>query len=231
MASTTTSAGCSRRPRSRHAIGRSTRTRQTRELAQAFCKQGARLVMASKQDLAALERAEQPVTAELERDEPTKQVMEAIRDLKQEVAVSATAAPGCGQDGDSAASTSENDISQLDGIYRYETTDDDLREAGVTDPGAILENHGVTTDTLKGGTSCWKQRAPNPTANGEDCNPYEIDGDRLIFRYPAGEPDVYRFEKLPNGDLKLTFVSAEPGQEEIAAAFAARPWQRIGDVE
>ena len=201
------------------------------ELARTFCERGSSLALASEADIAALARATQPVTAELERDPQTRAIIEAIRGLKRDVAVSATTPEPCAKAGGGAGAGADKDISQLDGVYRWETTDEHLRQAGVTDPGKIAENHGITTQTMKRGEYCWEQRAPNAVANAEDCNTYEIDGDLVSFNYPAGEPDVYRWKKLANGDLKLTYVSAQPGEEEVAAAFAIPVWRRIGDAE
>jgi hypothetical protein len=112
--------------------------------------------------------------------------------------------------------------SQLNGVYRYEITDEHLRQAGVTDGDDFANNHG---------DYCWEQRGPNPEANGEDCLTYEVDGDLITFNYPEG-PEVYRWRKLPSGDLKLTFVSsAAPGEENVAAALAIPVWKRIADAE
>ena len=101
--------------------------------------------------------------------------------------------------------------------------------AGETDPGKIAENHGLITQTLKGGKSCWTQRAPNAVANSDGCERYQVEGDVITFIYPAGKPDVYRWRKLPNGDLKLIYVSAEPSEALVVRAYARPVWKRIGD--
>ena len=55
------------------------------EEAAAFCEVGGAVVLASAAEVAAFEAAAQPVYAELERDETTKDLIERIRELKSEM--------------------------------------------------------------------------------------------------------------------------------------------------
>jgi TRAP-type C4-dicarboxylate transport system substrate-binding protein len=203
------------------------------EAAETFCEQGGSIVLASDEDVAALERTTEPVYAELERDDQTEGLIQAIQALKQDASEPATI-PACERE-DSAGGSEAGDeeISELDGIYRFETTDEQLREARVTDPDVIAENHGLFTMTLSGGDYCWEQKAPNPVAGPiAACGTYEIDGDRFIFNFPDGrQPDIYRWRKTGDGDLKLTALSAAPGDLPIARAWTASLWIRVGDAE
>jgi TRAP-type C4-dicarboxylate transport system substrate-binding protein len=193
------------------------------EAAEAFCADGRRVVMANEQQLAALEQAAAPVTAELESDEQTADIIAAIRGMKQ--AAPAGSAAGCGEPA-SAPSP------KFDGVYRFRITDEQLRDGGVTDAADIDENHGVFEITLSGGTYCWVQEAPNPLSNADECSKYEIDGNRVVFSYPSGKPDVYRFTKAENGDLEVSVVRAGTADAlPYVKAWAANTWKRTGDAE
>ena len=195
------------------------------EAAEAFCADGRRVVLATEQQLAALEAAAAPVTAELESDPQTASSIEAIQALKQDV--SADAPVGCGKAAPAAA-----DSAKFDGVYRFEITDEQLRDAGLTEAADIDENHGVYEVTLSGGTYCWVAQAPNPQNNPDECSTYEIDGDRVVWSYPNGKPDVYRFTKSSDGDLEVTAVKAgTPDVRPYIEAWAANTWKRIGDAE
>ena len=147
------------------------------DAAEAFCADGRRVVLASEQQVAALERAAAPVTAELESDGQTASIIEAIRALKGDVPDAKPS--GCGQAPDASARSSK-----FDGVYRFRITDEQLRKAGITDAADIDENHGRFDVTLDGGTYCWVQQAPNPLDNPDECSTYEVDGDRVVFSYP-----------------------------------------------
>ncbi len=102
----------------------------TPRLAKAFCEQGrTRSSWRATADLAALERATAPVTAELERDEQTGELIEAIRDAEADVAVSAAPTGALRRHG---AGSTRRRLAKLDGVYRFEITDEHLRKAGVT---------------------------------------------------------------------------------------------------
>jgi TRAP-type C4-dicarboxylate transport system substrate-binding protein len=187
------------------------------EAAQAFCAQGRRVVLAGAAELAALERAAQPVTDELEQDAPTAEAIAAIRTLKDSV----TAEPPAACDG---ASGGNAHSAKLDGVYRFRITDAQLREFGITAPDDIAENHGSYTVTMRGGEYCWVQKGPNPVNNPDECSTYVVDGDELTWNFPVGQPDVYRFTKRANGDLKLTAVSGE--DIAYAKGWAVNVWKR-----
>lgn len=196
------------------------------DAARAFCKQGGAVVRAGAADIASLEQATEPVYAELGRDATTQRLIEAIRASKQRITVSASAPAACGDKPGAGG-----DPSVLDGRYRFEISDKQLKDAGVTDPGDIDENHGVYTVTLSDGEYCWKQQAPNPIDNPEDCSTYEIDGDRLEWNFPAGLPDVYRWSKAAGGDLELSVIKTATGELPYAKAWTASTWKRIGDAK
>jgi hypothetical protein len=195
------------------------------DAAQAFCKAGGAVVNASDADVEALQEATAPVYDELSRDEPTAKLIAAIRRLEQDSQISATAPDECGGKQDA------REQAAIDGVYRFTTTDKELRDNGITDPGEIDENHGTFTVTMKAGEYCWKQKAPNPLDNPSECGQYEIEGNRMIFRFPLGAPDVYRWKKAPNGDVSLTALDAAEGDLSFARAWTAGGWQRVGDAK
>jgi TRAP-type C4-dicarboxylate transport system substrate-binding protein len=201
--------------------------------AEGYCENGAGVALATDAQLAALERATRPVYTELARDEQTREIIAAIRELAAETPVSDDAVPvACeSRAGGAADAGAGTDAGPTPGVYRYEVTEAHMREAGVTDPGKIAESIGVITGTIADGEYCWEQRGPTPAAQSEMCNPYVVDGGLIRFEYPAGQPDVYRWRQLPNGDLKLAFVSAEPGEEGVARANGIPVWKWIGDAK
>ena len=117
-------------------------------------------------------------------------------------------------------------------MYRFEITDAQLHAAGVRNRPDVDENHGIYTVTLSDGSYCWEQRAPNPLNNPAECSTYEVKGDRVVFHYPVDAPDLYRFEKTPEGDLELTLlrVGSKPDRR-YAEVWAAPTWKRLGGGE
>jgi TRAP-type C4-dicarboxylate transport system substrate-binding protein len=198
------------------------------EAARSFCRKGGAVVNASEADVAALEDATAPVYADLERDQLTKELIAAIREMKQSTTVSAGAPVACGGKAKAGGGPGADAV---DGVYRFRTTDKELRDNGATDPTEIDQWHGVYTITLSGGDYCWKQKAANYIENAEECDTYEVDGDRMVLRIPAGPPDIYRWKKAANGDLSFTVLSAAPDDLPYVRAWTAGGWQRIGDAK
>lgn len=203
------------------------------EAASAFCDAGGTVVLADDAEVTALQRATEPVYAELERDGQTAKIITAIRELKREKPVSAKAPAACGKTKptDGSGTDGKGPVSAFNGVYRFEITDEDLRKAGVTDPADVAENRGVYTYTLKDGKYCWEAKAPNVQSNPSECSTYEIRRDRFTHNFPSGEPDVYRWKKSADGDLKFTVLDAEADALPVARAFTANTWERIGDAE
>ncbi|HKP20939.1 MAG TPA: hypothetical protein VJT68_05450 [Thermoleophilaceae bacterium] len=195
------------------------------EAARSFCRKGGRVVNASAADVAALEQRTAPVYAKLERDRQTRELITAIRKLKESTTVSTDSVVACGREPKAGGPGPH----AVDGVYRFTVTDKELRDNGITDPGEIDEDHGIYTMTLSGGDYCWKQKAPNHIENPDDCGTYELDGDRMVFRIPSSLPDIYRWKKAANGDLTFTVLKAAPGELGYARSWTAGGWQRVGD--
>ena len=202
------------------------------EAARAYCAGGGAVVLASDPDVAALERATTGVYAELERDERTRELIAAIRRRKAKVPAATPPAPcgtPAGRDGSRGGRVAD---SRFDGVYRFEITDAQLRAVGVTERADVDENHGIYTITISDDGYCWEQRAPNLINNPAECSTFDVERDRVVWHYPVGAPDVYRFERTPEGDLEVSLLRAGSAQARpYAEVWAANAWNRIGGGE
>ena len=198
-----------------------------------YCESGGTVVLASDDDLAALEEAATAVYAELERDATTKSLIDRIRELKTEVSMSASAVEACSSDPAPAADSDEGDPGSLpDGVYRIEVTDDDLRKGGVTNAGDLLENHGIYTWTLSGGKWHFDTRAPNKQNDASQDGTYTVDGDRVTFVWTdAHDPPPHEFRWSVGSDGSLHLTPLGNPDPITATAMGAHPWKRIADVE
>jgi TRAP-type C4-dicarboxylate transport system substrate-binding protein len=217
------------------------------ETATAFCEEGGAIVLASDEELAALQDAVAPVYDELEADEQTRAQIEAIRALGHTVAASAAEPAPCGEPaavaGSGEADTDAEDAaakdhSAINGIYRWEFTREELEAAALPD-GNVDGNTGVWTNWFQDGR-WWDQEMPMGI--------YELDGDLLKISFADGksfeqmesavraQPDtygweVYRWEHNEQGDLLVTIVDVDPDWLGYNELLTARPWLRVGDIE
>ena len=197
-------------------------------LARSYCESapgsGRVVVLASDADRAALEAATAPVYAELERDALTRRVIQRIRERKRSGTVATTAA-ACGEPAPTLANAKAT--SALNGKYRFEVTDEELRAEGGTDAD-IINNRGVWTWTLSDGEYCWVQRAPTNVANNPDvvpqeCGSYGVDGDRLVLRIAGGPGAVWRWRRTGGGDLRFTVETAGASATKSRAPSSQTP--------
>ncbi len=198
--------------------------------ARTFCAGGGTVVLADEADVAALQATVRPVREELSTDPLTRRTIERIEQLRAQLdAAAEPEVAACGEPREKATPTAER--TPIDGIYRYEVTDAELRNHGVTDPGDVAENHGVYTFTFDRGTWCWEARAPNPQDNADDCGTFELDGDRMTYRLPDGTTEIYTWKLLNGSDLKLDVVKVpQPDDVPVIEANFEDPWKRIGNV-
>ena len=136
---------------------------------------------------------------------------------------------GCGGDSEPAGAVIR------EGVYEYELTQDYLVEHGVPAEQAASES-GVHTATLDGGsfTDRWE------TVKGErgSCSgTYELDGDRVTFRWKSGCFGDWAMSYGVDGD-RVTWSNHEAlppynGEEEqnLTEVFNGVPWTRVGDTE
>jgi TRAP-type C4-dicarboxylate transport system substrate-binding protein len=206
--------------------------------AQAFCEGGrGAIVNASEADLAALEKAAQPVYADLEKDDGTAALIDKIRELKA-TAPPTPPVPACGDVGqESGTETSaipnkdaNAATSALNGVYRYEVTKDFLVEKGV-DPGAAEENSGVHTVTMNDGefTDAWS----SANASGSCSGRYTSSGNRFTFRWQTVcTGDVSMSLTVEGDQLIWSEVESLPPYDDaeyqvMNSAVLSVPWVRV----
>jgi hypothetical protein len=196
--------------------------------AQAFCELAAShtVVMASEADLAALEEAAAPVYADLEHDAETKSLIDAIRALEADLAVSETAAASaCGE---SVPASSSGEPSVLDGVYRTSFTLGDLKRSPfLYDEGELNdENWGELTLTLDRGLATFEQQSD--VAESSTSGTFVVDGDTIVLAFTEGvnlgETFAARWS-LQDGTLTFTRDAA---LGELPTPYVVKPWQRVG---
>jgi TRAP-type C4-dicarboxylate transport system substrate-binding protein len=191
-------------------------------LAAAFCGQSqARIVLASKSQLAALVRASQPVYTDLERNAETRSFIARIRRLR-----ATTPAPPplvvphrCSRVKRGVTVTGKlRSPSILNGTYHIRTTIRDARRFGVTGPIQA----GVETRILRKGHFRWAVGEPS-----EWGGTYSIRGNRITFGdSPNGKPEWFVFSLDRDGTLHLKPVP--PMNRGDQWVDAGEPWQRVG---
>jgi TRAP-type C4-dicarboxylate transport system substrate-binding protein len=199
------------------------------------CQRGVRVASASPADIAALKAAARPVYAELERDPRTRALIAGIREMKDGTPGPSTSAPECAPERSSGSGTSvaaADDPSVLNGVYRYEITEEALLDAGA-DKGEAQANYGVNTQTLRDGrfTNAW--RSPDNTETCEGT--YTRSGDRLEIRTTSTTCNmdvVLHYERTADG-LRITRVVSVPPFDNPRdhainkVLWSSEPWQRI----
>jgi hypothetical protein len=131
-----------------------------------------------------------------------------------------------GQPATTAAQGVTADASRLNGVYRVEITDEDLRAGGVTDTEDLAENHGVYTWTLRDGAWHFECRAPNPQENPSDDGTYTVDGPRVTFVFPPGGPGTPTFTWRVEDD-GIRFSTPQAADPIITVLITAHPWTRL----
>ena len=196
-------------------------------LAAGFCRQsGARIVLASKHQLAALVRAAQPVYAELERRSETRSFIARIHRLRATThAPSPLVVPrGCSRvQRPTAASGKPRSPSILNGTYHVRFTIRDALKFGP--PASNPENlhAGVETRILWKGH--WRFTVGQP---GGPHGTYTIKGNRITFVDsnfgPPGETFVFSLDRTGALHLKPV-LPMDRGDQWVDAG---EPWQRVG---
>jgi TRAP-type C4-dicarboxylate transport system substrate-binding protein len=193
---------------------------------------GRSVVLASDADVAALAAAMAPVYAELEHDELTRRVIARIRDLKRADRAAPSAVAACGKPLPSLPDAKATHA--LDGVYRFEVTKDELRDAGVAEPDVIADIAGLWTYELDGGEYCMEHRplvkiSNNPDWVPNECGRYAVDGDRMIM-YPADVPPaISRWHTTRGGDLVFEPKPGDSLGRRIDRLLVEDPWRRISD--
>jgi TRAP-type C4-dicarboxylate transport system substrate-binding protein len=185
----------------------------------------ARVVLASKRQLAQLEQAVRPVYAQLDRDSETRSLIASIRRLKASLpAPHAIVAPPSCAAGAKAPTTAgaARPARLLNGTYRWVLTKDAARAFGppASDPQG---NHypAVTQAVLRDGTWIWTTGGP------ADRGTYTIRGRTITFVSPGyGSRLSFAFTREANGTLELKAV--EPMDRGDVWVWSGGPWHRVG---
>jgi hypothetical protein len=187
-------------------------------LVRRFCREGPPFtaVAASAGDVAALERAAQPVYTQLERDPDTKVTIATIRTLK--AAARAAAPPATCENEVATVSGPERSPSAFNGTYRWRLTVEGARRIGV--PSDDEDVGSIVTMTLRDGKMML----------GDDkfySGTFEIRGNRLVLKWPqANTTNILEFERHADGTLDVKAVPPINRGDEYVIASA--PWRRVG---
>jgi TRAP-type C4-dicarboxylate transport system substrate-binding protein len=205
------------------------------EGAQAYCERGGAVVLASAADVAALEHAMAPVYAELEQDPEVKRFIEQIRALGSEVAASAApAAAPCGEPGTGAAGADADqavdtgEAGAIDGAYRAELTEDELRARGLSRTDAY-DNAGLIRLTFESGALTMTEE----NGRWEDCHAlYSVSGSRLSIRVTGpgcpAEDEAMTFTWTVEDDaLRLVATGPRAKERFIRVWWGSEPWIKL----
>ena len=175
-----------------------------------YCEGGS-VVTASRNDLAALGRAAQPVYAELERDAQTRELIAAIRDLQATPAPTTAAALECAHRTPTAHGRRVSP-STLNGTYRWR----------LTKAGAVAA--GDPNDPDIGKVMAMTLRDGKFLTGGGSTGTYEISGNRIAV--DGSLTFTLTFKRGANGDLDVKPVL--PMDRGDAFNWASAPWRRVG---
>ena len=204
--------------------------RAEQEAAGNLCRRGLEFETASRDDLAALRTAVQPVYETLAREPQTKKFLAAIAAIGK--GFPAEAAPQCRASGQTDIQAAGGS-SPLDGVYRVTTTAKDLRAAGVPAGDVIPENYGTWTYVFDRARFAYTEENKDVCTWGYGM--FAVKGNQVEWRFTdgGGTSPNNRFNKpgelfvfgwsLYRETLTLTPVPGAGSPEN----FRAKPWQRI----
>jgi len=190
------------------------------EAAQVFCADGGRVVLASPEQVAALQQAVSPYLDQLSAEPVTAEALQAI---KKTVAATPATAPVAACEAGKVASLPQRlepwpastAATPLDGKYRVEVTDEMLAAAGAARSN-WAENHGTYTWTISGGQMAIEQVAPNPIKNASRSFAFVVRGNKVMVMDPGnGTPQardvlfIGTWHRAADGSL--TFTDRIPG--------------------
>ncbi len=189
-----------------------------------YCRNGGAIEFAAEADIAALERAAQPVYEALEADPLTKELIEQIRAMKAQAPSSGDAITPCGPASSRAPTTTNADPSEFpEGVYRADLPPEYLIEKGM-DAQTAYELGGINTLTFKDGR--WRghlQSALNPP----DCGgTYSVEAGRFSLRDDqCGPSHVVMTASWKLEDGELTFYDIQVGRP---LEWGSKPFKKIG---
>lgn len=196
------------------------------ERATVYCRNGGAIAFASKADIAALERAAEPVEEALQADPQTKELIEQISAMKAQLSTRPGALPeACGSPvGSTAPASTGAEPSEFpEGVYRADVPAEYLIEKGM-DSQTAHDLGGIWTLTIKDGR--WRgqtQSALNPPACG---GTYSVEAGRFSLRdEQCGPTHVVMTARWKLEDGELTFFDIRVGRP---IEWGSKPWKKIG---
>jgi TRAP-type C4-dicarboxylate transport system substrate-binding protein len=203
------------------------------DAAQAYCREGGRVIAAKPADVRALEAAAQPRYAQLERDPQTRDIIAQIRAVAQHATNAPTEdAPTCGPSRDDTGASAAGSGSGIpNGVYRNEITIEEMVAAGVNDATA-RDNAGIHTIKLTDGEL---RETPSSDAigTGPSCDAtYSVTGDSFTFKWTTTDC-VGNFTatwSLSNDELRLSDVRCADSQCGLVdrVLWGLKPFRKIG---
>lgn len=207
------------------------------------CRFGARIALATPEQLAALRKAAEPAYAAMRADPALAATLQRVEGLATAAGHDAPLAvpAGCAyRPGDETrvippvaqhltGPGASGDLPP--GVYRFSVSAAELRALGVNDRDATV-NAGVLTWTVRGGSWSVRLDATDASASSGTCEGwYDVRGDAVTFAtntiVPGGTcaPPVWTARwSARNGTLTWSAVSVA----DYAPVFAPKPWQKIG---
>ena len=191
-----------------------------------YCGNGGAIAFAAKADVAALERAAQPVYEVLQADPLTKELIGQIRAMKAQATSSGDAITPCGPASSGAPTTTNAEPSEFpEGVYRADLPPEYLIEKGM-DAQTAYELGGIVTLTIEDGR--WRGHTQS-AHNWPDCGgPYSVEAGRASLRDDQCDPPASHLVmsarwKLEDGEL--TFFDIRVGRP---LEWGSKPFKKIG---
>jgi TRAP-type C4-dicarboxylate transport system substrate-binding protein len=193
-----------------------------------YCRNGGKIALASESDVAALERAAEPVYAALEKDPTTKALIERIRAMKARLPARPGASPApCGSPNGTAPGSTASQPSEFpEGVYRTDLQPEFLIEKGL-DSQTAYDIGGIVTLTIKDGR--WRGHTQAARDISDCTGTYTVRGRRIKLVIdaaqcgePAGTVVMTARWKLEHGEL--TFFDVRVGRP---LEWGGKPWKKI----
>ena len=203
------------------------------EAGSTWCADGGTIVLASDEQVAAFQKASQPVFDKLQENSFNAEAIAAIRELKAKTQPSPNA-QACAPTADipTQASTENQTWSQgllPNGVWQAELSVEDLVAVGGVMESSVRENAGVHTFTFQDGNFTWTLQGDSP---GSCEGTYSLVGDINRLTATGGcAPEVDDIQwRLDDEGLHLHLVAIENAPFEIIkASLEAKPYQKIAD--
>jgi C4-dicarboxylate-binding protein DctP len=189
-----------------------------------YCGNGGAIAFAAEADVAALERAAQPVYEVLQADPLTRELIGQIRAMKAQATSSGDAITPCGPASSGAPTTTNAEPSGFpEGVYRADLPPEYLIEKGM-DAQTAYELGGMVTLTIKDGR--WRGHTQS-VHNWPDCGgPYSVEAGRVSLRDDqCGASHVVMSARWKLKGGELTFFDIRVGRP---LEWGSKPFTKIG---